>query len=241
MTKIFAHRGYKGVCPENTLAAYRKAIEVGVDGIELDVHVTKDGHLVVIHDETVDRTTNGTGAVRDLTLAELKSLDAGRWFDDTFEGESIPTLGEVFDLLGELEFRGELNIELKTDVIQYEGIVEKCVALQESKGLPFSIVYSSFNPYSVIEMKRYRPSQEVAFLYESKEMAAFDFGEVEMDGWHPDVRLFEFAMNQHHDGKPIRFWTVNEEADMDRVLSAGVEALMTDWSQRALTVRGRYE
>ena len=92
MTKIFAHRGSKGTHPENTLASFKGAVRVGSDGIELDVHLTKDGQLVVIHDETVDRTTNGTGEIRTLTLAEIKEFDAGSWFKSDFAGEKIPTL-----------------------------------------------------------------------------------------------------------------------------------------------------
>ena len=123
MTKIFAHRGSKGTHPENTLASFKEAVRVGSDGIELDVHLTKDGHLVVIHDETVDRTTNGTGEIRNLTLAEIKAMDAGGWFHNKYAGEKIPTLEEVLLLLTELGFNGQLNIELKTDVIQYKGLV----------------------------------------------------------------------------------------------------------------------
>ena len=152
MTKIFAHRGSKGTHPENTLASFKEAVRVGSDGIELDVHLTKDGHLVVIHDETVDRTTNGTGEIRSLTLAEIKELDAGSWFHNKYAGEKIPTLEEVLLLLTELGFNGQLNIELKTDVIQYKGLVEKCLALQSAKDWPFAIVYSSFNPTNRLDI-----------------------------------------------------------------------------------------
>ena len=141
MTKIFAHRGSKGTHPENTLSSFREAVRVGSEGIELDVHLTKDGQLVVIHDETVDRTTNGTGEIRNLTLAEVKAMDAGSWFKNDFAGEKIPTLDEVLHLLKELNFTGQLNIELKTDIIQYEGLVEKCLALQVTESWPFAIVY----------------------------------------------------------------------------------------------------
>ena len=171
MTKIFAHRGSKGTHPENTLASFKEAVRVGSDGIELDVHLTKDGHLVVIHDETVDRTTNATGEIRNLTLAEIKELDAGSWFHNKYAGEKIPTLEEVLLLLTELGFNGQLNIELKTDVIQYEGLVEKCLALQSTKEWPFAIVYSSFNPYTLVELKQANPSQEIGLLFESKEWA----------------------------------------------------------------------
>ena len=171
MTKIFAHRGSKGTHPENTLASFREAVLVGSDGIELDVHLTKDGQLVVVHDETVDRTTNGTGEIRNLTLAEIKAMDAGSWFKNDFAGEKIPTLDEVLHLLKELNFNGQLNIELKTDIIQYEGLVEKCLALQVTESWPFAIVYSSFNPYTLVELKKMKPNQEIGLLFESVEWA----------------------------------------------------------------------
>ena len=171
MTKIFAHRGSKGTHPENTLASFREAVRVGSDGIELDVHLTKDGQLVVIHDETIDRTTNSTGEIRNLTLAEIKVMDAGSWFKNDFAGEKIPTLEEVLHLLKELNFNGQLNIELKTDIIQYEGLVEKCLALQGTQTWPFSIVYSSFNPYTLVELKKMNSDQEIGLLFESVEWA----------------------------------------------------------------------
>ncbi len=113
MTKIFAHRGSKGTHPENTLASFKEAVRVGSDGIELDVHLTKDGQLVVIHDETVDRTTNGTGEIRNLTLAEIKAMDAGSWFKNDFAGEKIPTLDEVLHLLKELSFHRSIKYRVK--------------------------------------------------------------------------------------------------------------------------------
>ena len=112
MTKIFAHRGSKGTHPENTLTSFKEAVRVGSDGIELDVHLTKDGHLVVIHDETVDRTTNGTGEIRNLTLAKIKAMDAGSWFHNTYAGEKIPTLEEVLLLLKELGFLDQLRTSM---------------------------------------------------------------------------------------------------------------------------------
>ena len=98
----------------------------------------------MIHDETVDRTTNGTGEIRTLTLAEIKGLDAGSWFNGTFAGEKIPTLEEVPHLLKELRFQWSIKYRVKTDIIQYEGLVEKCLALQSTETWPFAIVYSSF-------------------------------------------------------------------------------------------------
>ena len=100
MVANVAHRGASGSCPENTLTAFQKALEIGVDEIELDLHSTKDGRLVVMHDAAVDRTTNGTGAIGELTLAEIKSLDAGIGFGERFRGERVPTWEEALDLLG---------------------------------------------------------------------------------------------------------------------------------------------
>ena len=109
MTQIIAHRGSKSNRPENTLASFAEAIRVGTDGIELDVHRTRDGHLVVIHDESVDRTTNGSGLVRKLTLEQIRSLDAGSWFHPQYFRERVSTLGEVIDFLEEKGFQGLLN------------------------------------------------------------------------------------------------------------------------------------
>ena len=237
MTKIFSHRGSRGTRPENTLAAFQEAVRVQSDGIELDVHVSKDGALVVIHDETVDRTTNGSGSIQDLTVEEIQALDAGSWFHESFTGEKIPTLEEVFQLLKELNFKGELNIELKTDQIEYAGIVEKCVALQEKMQPNFAIIYSSFNPRSIIQMKQLRPNQEIAFLYESVEMANFVFEEVNFEAVHPDYRLLKEAF-EIHSQYPKRVWTVNQEEEMNHCFKLHVEAIFTDYPQKALELRG---
>lgn len=236
MTKIFAHRGSRGTHPENTLAAFREAVRVGSDGIELDVHVTKDGELVVIHDETIDRTTNGQGFIKDLTLAEVKAVSAGAWFAKEYEDEKIPTLQEVFVLLCELNFTGQLNIELKTDVIPYEHIVEKCIALQESMTLPFTIIYSSFNDISIIEMKQLCPRQDVAFLYETREKAKFVFPYTVIEAVHPDIQLLEWTLQQETE-LPLRVWTVNQESDMERCFALNLEAIFTDYPEKALSLR----
>ena len=241
MTKIFAHRGSKGTHPENTLASFKEAVRVGSDGIELDVHLTKDGHLVVIHDETVDRTTNGTGEIRNLTLAEIKELDAGSWVNATFAGEKIPTLEEVLLLLTELGFNGQLNIELKTDVIQYKGLVEKCLALQSAKDWPFAIVYSSFNPYTLVELKEANPSQEIGLLFESKEWADKGDAMLEKESYHPDLKLLDWAIEWNRNQLPLRVWTVNEDTDINRCFELQIEAIFTDYPEKALQLKENYE
>ena len=241
MTKIFAHRGSKGTHPENTLASFKEAVRVGSDGIELDVHLTKDGQLVVIHDETVDRTTNGTGEIRTLTLAEIKELDAGSWFHNKYAGEKIPTLEEVLLLLTELGFNGQLNIELKTDVIQYKGLVEKCLALQSAKDWPFAIVYSSFNPYTLVELKEANPSQEIGLLFESKEWADKGDAMLEKESYHPDLKLLDWAVEWNRNQLPLRVWTVNEDTDINRCFELLIEAIFTDYPEKALQLKENYE
>ena len=241
MTKIFAHRGSKGTHPENTLASFKEAVRVGSDGIELDVHLTNDGHLVIIHDETGDRTTNGTGEIRNLTLAEIKAMDAGSWFHNKYAGEKIPTLEEVLLLLKELGFNGQLNIELKTDVIQYKGLVEKCLALQGTKTWPFAIVYSSFNPYTLVELKQANPSQEIGLLFESKEWANKGDAMLEKEAYHPDLKLLDWALEWNKNQLPLRVWTVNEDKDINCCFELQIEAIFTDYPEKALQLKENYE
>ena len=138
MTKIYGHRGAKGMYPENTLLSFQKAIDQGADGLELDVHLTKDGEVVVIHDETLDRTTSGTGWIKDLTLAEIKKVSAGSkfsrfpYYQKEWDQEQVPTLKEVLELMGPYSI--ELNIELKTNDVIYEKIEEKVYELVQKYG-----------------------------------------------------------------------------------------------------------
>ena len=153
MSLIYGHRGASGHAPENTLEAFRLSMDMGADGFELDVHMSLDGELVVIHDETVDRTTDGTGLVRDLTLAQLKALDACNGMD-AYRGARIPTLGEVFDLIRDT--RHIVNVEVKTDEWFYPQIEEKCLALAKEQGVEDRVIYSSFNHFTLIKLRQRR-------------------------------------------------------------------------------------
>ena len=153
-----AHRGAsgKGLAPENTLAAIEKAIEIGVDAVEIDIHLTADGHVVVIHDRTVDRTTNGAGPVDQMTLDELKRLDAGSWFAREFVGERVPTLQEVLDLVG---WRTLVLIEAKT-----EEAAEKAVTIIRSMRAQSRVVMQSFLGPAVRSINRLDQRIPTAFL-----------------------------------------------------------------------------
>lgn len=169
--KIWAHRGCSQRYPENTLLAFGKAAKLpGLAGIELDIQLTKDGQIVVMHDERVDRTTDGIGYVRDYTLAGLRRLkiDAGE-----YPCQIIPTIGEVFDLLGERLDPGagaggktglKLNIELKNSILPYEGMEEKIVDMVHKRGLEGAVVYSTFYARSLEEIRRLDPDAELGIL-----------------------------------------------------------------------------
>ncbi|WP_163099394.1 glycerophosphodiester phosphodiesterase [Peribacillus alkalitolerans] len=239
-TLIFAHRGSKGTHPENTLAAMQEAVRLGADGIELDVHLTKDGELVVIHDETVDRTTNGTGKVMDFTLEELKKLDAGSWFSNEFQGETIPTLKEVLQLLQGTEIL--LNVELKTDVIQYQEIEEKVLKDLEQFSYKDKAIISSFNHYSVQRIKQLDPEINIAIL----------FVEILVEPWkyaasigasalhvHTPVAYTEMSREAERNNFPLRVWTVNEEEDMKKLIGMNIDTIMTDFPEKALKIRDK--
>ena len=150
--KIWAHRGCSQMYPENTLLAFEKAMNVqGLAGIELDIQLTKDGKLVVIHDERVDRTTEGIGFVRDYTLSQLKKLHI---YADDSPTQSIPAMEEVFDLLESRMKAGfKLNIELKNSVYPYDGMEEKITEMVHKRDLGKSIVYSTFCAKSLERLK----------------------------------------------------------------------------------------
>lgn len=161
--KIWAHRGCSQRYPENTLLAFEKAAELkGLMGIELDIQLTRDGELVVIHDERVDRTTEGTGYVRDYSLSEIKSLHI---YADANPCQQIPTMKEVLDLLADRMREGlKVNIELKNSVFPYEGMEEKIIELIGRYGLQKSIVYSSFYAASLEKLRKIEPQAQIGIL-----------------------------------------------------------------------------
>ena len=148
--RVFAHRGYSGKYPENTMLAFREAEKTGADGIELDVQLTKDGEIVIIHDETLERTTTGTGWVKDHTLAELKALDASIIKGTAYSPERIPTLEEYCRWVKDTKL--VTNIELKTSIVYYPEIEEKTAEMVKAFGLEDRMIFSSFNHLSIVRM-----------------------------------------------------------------------------------------
>lgn len=239
MTLIMAHRGSSGTHPENTLPAFAEAVRAGADGIELDVHLTEDQELVVIHDESVDRTTNGKGLIRELTLAELKELDAGSWFGKKYQATKIATLQEVLNLLLQMQFRGFLNIELKTDKFHYPEIEAKTSALLLERNWPFTHWYSSFNLDSLTIMHQLEPETQLDLILKDSAKKIALARELEyIEGIHPS---YEWVKNNREVAadypKAIRPWTINLYQTMLNCFDWNVAALITDFPEKAGRVK----
>ncbi|HEY9089295.1 MAG TPA: glycerophosphodiester phosphodiesterase family protein, partial [Anaerolineaceae bacterium] len=151
---VLAHRGASAFAPENTLAAFRRAVELGAHGVELDAKLSADGHIVVIHDQTVDRTTNGSGKVRQKTLAELRELDAGSKFRPAFAGETIPTLEEVLESVGR---QCLVDVELTNYASPFDPLPERAAALVRRMGLQAQVIFTSFFPGNLARARRVLP------------------------------------------------------------------------------------
>jgi len=228
--KIYAHRGYSGMYPENTMTAYRKAAERHPEGIELDVQLTKDGEVVVIHDEKVDRTTDGTGFVCEYTFAELEKLNAGRTHPETCTQEHIPSFDEYCEWLKTTDL--VTNIELKSGAIYYHNLEDRTLAVIAKYGVEKQVFFSSFNPLSLVRMKKLAPEIPCGLLVEKPiinagfmcKLAGFEF-------FHPGMRgLTEKTVGEcHHYGIGVNVWTVNTGAEAEKLKQLGVDGIFSNY------------
>lgn len=233
--KIFAHRGCSGDYPENTLAAFRAARDLPIEGIELDVHLSRDGELIVIHDESVDRTTNGTGFVKDMTAEELRMLDAGSWKGEAFAGERLPLLNEVLKLFKETSH--VINIELKSDIFPYEGMADRVMTLVDTMGMRERIILSSFDHETIAYVAKAYPDVEAAAL--TMEVLVDMPQYLARLGVSSAHVFFPTALRRMgHElkatGYPTRAYTVNEMVYAEMLREVGVEAIFTDYPARFL-------
>ena len=228
--KIFAHRGYSERYPENTMLAFKKAYEAGADGIELDVQLTKEGTVVVIHDERIDRTTDGTGFVRDYTYEELSGFNAASIRSEAAAFERIPTFEEYCRWVKGTPLI--TNVELKTGVYYYENIEEKTLELVRRYGLADRIIFSSFNHLSVVKMKELAPEIPCGALVEKEGIgnAGFYCSRFGLEYYHPDIHgLDEAVVKECRDkGVRVNVWTVNDLEGMDRCVRWGCNGLITN-------------
>jgi len=246
-----AHRGAAGLAPENTLAAFRMAIELGADAAELDLQATKDGVVVVIHDDTVDRTTDGRGRIGDLTLADIKRLDAGAKFGAAYRGERIPTLRELIDLVkasGNRRFR--LNLEIKFAEGregQPADLEERVLAVLRETGFLARVITQSFHHASAAKMKRLAPTIPAGLLVGQRRQPTDPVTAVRehrVDYFAPHYSLVtpDLLRTLHGAGIPVVTWTVNDPADMRRLIAMGLGALpgdgmISDYPDRLVDLR----
>jgi len=231
--KIYAHRGCSGTFPENTIAAFNAAARLPIHGVEFDVHMTKDGELVVIHDESINRTSNGSGFIKDMTLKELKNYDFGTWFSNNFKGEKVPTLREVLYVFKDTHHH--INIELKSDVFPYEGMEQKVLEMLKQYRLEDRVVISSFNHEMIQNVKKLAPHIETAILFMEVMVAPHEYAQkVGADALHAffPTALRKMGKEVIASGKQLRVFTVNEEIYADILHAAGVHAIFTDYPQK---------
>lgn len=241
MCKIFAHRGYSGKYPENTMIAFKKALECGVDGIELDIQLTKDGEVVIIHDETIDRTTTGKGFVIDYTYEELEKFDASFKFKD-LGFNKIPTLREYFQLVKDYDI--VTNVELKIGINEYLGIEEKVWELIKEYNLEEKVIISSFNHFSVMRMKKIAPQLKYGFLSEDWIIDAGKYTHSHgVQCYHP--RFNNLVPNVIKELKKynleINTWTVNLEEDMRYLYSNNIDVIITNYPELAQEIKKEYQ
>jgi glycerophosphoryl diester phosphodiesterase len=236
---ILCHRGAKNYAPENTLAAFNTALELGADGFELDTQLTSDGHVIVCHDKGVERTTNGNGKVSELSLVELRELDAGSHFSEKFRGEKIPTLEEVFAAIGK---RAIINIELKNFSRPFDTLVEKACKLVRRHGLQKNVIFSSFLPWNLKKAARILPEVPRGLITIRGRWGvwgrSFGFNFGNYTALHPylgDVTAQQ-VRRVHKLKRKINVWVVNEEDDIRRLIGWGVDGIMTDDPLRAIRI-----
>jgi len=234
---VHGHRGAAGLAPENTLAAFRKAIELGVDALEMDLHVTRDGEVVIIHDETLDRTTDGRGSIADLPLEEIRRRDAGRKFAPSFQGERVPTLREVIELVrasGNSRLRMDLEIKFgEGQEGKPEDFEERVLGVLRQSDFLERVNLISFHHPSLTKVKALQPKIRTGLLQGGHRAPQDLVGLVRRyraDYYSPRFRQMttEVVAALHRAGIPIVPWTVNEEADMRWLMGLGIGTLAGD-------------
>jgi glycerophosphoryl diester phosphodiesterase len=228
---VIAHRGASGYAPENTLAAFQRAVELGAGFIETDLHLTRDARFVVIHDDTLERTTGGHGAVHDFTLAELRELDAGTWFDRQFSGERIPTIEDVLAFSQKYDVIFYLDAKYNAAWGMHHSLAG---ALRDYQNTARTVVLS-FDPSVLEALRRLDPSVMTGLLCAESAAdavkASLDVGARQMC---PRAALVtpELVDEAHRSDLCIVAWTANKPEEMRSLIAAGVDGIMTDFPDR---------
>ncbi len=228
---IFAHRGASAYAPENTLPAFELAVRQNADAIELDATLTGDDHVVVFHDDSIDRTTDGQGRIKDLSLAAIRELDAGSFFDESFRGVGIPTLEEVFETVGDKTI---INIEIKNYASPFDALPELIAKLITHHNLADRVLFSSFNPLALNRIHKLLPGIPIGLLIVpglGGRLVRSMFGSwIPHQALHPPLQNVSrhLIQNQHRLGRRVHAYTVNHPEDMIRLFEWDVDGIFTD-------------
>jgi glycerophosphoryl diester phosphodiesterase len=239
---LLAHRGDKAHAPENTLPAFQQAIQKGADGVELDAKLTADGHVIVIHDSTVDRTTDGRGRVASFTLEAIRQLDAGKWFNEKFSGTKVPLLEEAFETVGRDKL---INIELKNHFTSRDGLVFKVCELIKRHNNQGQILFSSFYPSSLNIAAQILPEVPRALLAMPGLIGlwarsfGFMFGDYQALHPHISNTSREQIQRAHRLKRRVHVWTSNTPVEIARFKEWGMDGIITDDPQLAVRTLGR--
>ncbi len=237
---VVGHRGAMGYAPENTMVSFETAVKQGVDMIELDIHKSRDGELIVIHDGDVARTTNGRGHVKDLTTAEIKQLDAGSKFDARYSGERVPTLVEVLDWA---KNRIAVCIEIKGDPRPPQGIEEQVLKTIETKGMMDEVMLVSFHHSSLKRAKELQPGIATGIIVSAQLIDPVAATRAALaDSFRPTWMYWtrELVDAVHAAGLEASTWTVNTEAELDHVLPLGVDSIASNYPDRVRAYLDRH-
>lgn len=242
MPLVLAHRGANKVAPQNTLPAFHKALDFNADGLETDVHLSLDGHIVICHNYTIDETSNGTGRVDEMTLSQLKSYDFGSYFSDEFKGVTLPTLPELLDLTKSMKL---INIEIKPPQKDCD-LVKKVVEAIHEYGIVENSIVSCFDPECIRLVKEIDKNVKTGLLYEDDKLGneIMTFGvakyckQLNADAAHPHRKLITEAevIDLHNLGIAVNPWTVNKEEEIVRFTQWGCDALISDVPDYCLKV-----
>jgi len=239
---IFAHRGDFAHAPENTLPSFEQALQKGADGIELDAKLTSDGQVIVIHDSTVDRTTNGKGRVASLALEEIRKLDAGSWFNEKFSGTKVPLLEEVFDLVNKDKL---INIELTNYSSPRDGLAVKVCELLKRHNNHSQILFSSFFSSNLKIASQILPEIPRGLLAMPGLVGlwarsfGFMFGDYQALHPHTSSASREQVQRAHRVNRRVHVWTVNSPEEINQLKEWGVDGIFTDDPQMAVNALGR--
>ncbi len=229
--KVIAHRGASNYAPENTLAAFELSSRQGADGVELDVKLSADGHVIIIHDSTVDRTTDGTGKVAEFSLDALRELDAGVCFDETFRGEKIPLLDEVFESLGKKLF---INVELTNYSTPFDKLPDKVAQVVKRHNMTERVLFSSFNPLTLYRIHRLLPNSPIGLLMFKGNLGKLGrvvFGNLlPVASLHPHFEdtTSKLIKDAHNKAMRVYPYTVNQAEDIQHMFKKGVDGIITD-------------